>query len=266
MSAILSARRLDVAIAGKAVVEGLDLDLKPGERMVVLGRNGVGKTTLLHALAGLTKPQAGELALAGQSYSVLGARGAARLRGLLPQHQGDAFDASVLQTVLAGRHPHLSRWAWESAADEAIAQQALAAAGLDGVAPRAIHTLSGGERQRVAIAALLAQAPRLYLLDEPLAHLDLNHQVAVLGLFSRLARDTGVALIMALHDINLAARHADSALLLFGAGHYEFGPAAEMLTAERLGRLYGHPLRELCDGARSWLMPDEVDPAPLPNG
>jgi iron complex transport system ATP-binding protein len=145
MSAILSTRRLDVAIAGKAVVEGLDLDLKPGERMVVLGRNGVGKTTLLHALAGLTKPQAGELALAGQSYSVLGARGAARLRGLLPQHQGDAFDASVLQTVLAGRHPHLSRWAWESAADEAIAQQALAAAG-PGRCGAARHTHPFGRR------------------------------------------------------------------------------------------------------------------------
>lgn len=259
MTAILSARRLDVAIAGKAVVRGLDLDLKPGECLVVLGRNGVGKTTLLHTLAGLNPVQTGDLVLTGQAYAELGPRGAARLRGVLPQHQGDAFDASVVQTVLAGRHPHLSRWAWESEDDEALAREALAAVGLEGMARRAIHTLSGGERQRVAIAALLVQAPRLYLLDEPLAHLDLNHQVAALALFSRLARDSGAAVIMALHDINLAARHADTALLLFGDGRFELGPAVQMLTAQRLGRLFGHPLKELRDDARIWLAPQDAD-------
>lgn len=255
---LLATRGLDVGIAGRAVVAGLNLSLEPGQRLVVLGCNGVGKTTLLHTLAGLRAPDAGTVALAGRAYAELGGRGAARLRGLLPQHQGDAFDASVMETVLAGRHPHLARWAWEGAADAAIARAALAAVGLAGLAGRAIHTLSGGERQRVAIATLLAQRPRIHLLDEPLAHLDLNHQIAALALFSRLARQEGAGVVMVLHDLNLAARHADLALLLYGDGRFDLGPAPEMLTAQRLGRLFGHPLRAIPDGERTWLAPEDA--------
>jgi iron complex transport system ATP-binding protein len=126
---------------------------------------------------------------------------------------------------------------------------------LAGLGAREVHTLSGGERQRLAIAALLAQQPKLYLLDEPLAHLDLNHQIAVLELLSRRAREDGVGIVMVLHDINLALRHADRALLLFGEGRTLEGPAEAVLTAEALARLYGHPLRELRDGAARYFVP-----------
>ncbi len=265
---LLSARHLDVAIAGRPLVRGLDLDLQPGERLAILGRNGVGKTTLLHTLAGLLAPAAGTLALDGRSYADLGPRAAARLRGLLPQRQGDAFAAGVLETVLIGRHPHLDRWAWESEADHALARQALADVGLAGYAGRAIHTLSGGERQRVAIAALLVQQPRVYLLDEPLAHLDLNHQIAMLELICRRAREENAALIMVLHDVNLAACFSDRALLLHGEGGYELGPSATVLDAQRLSRLYGHPLRVVMDGQRRWLVPEvgSAQPAPACSG
>ena len=240
----------------KTVVTGLNLALQPGERLVLLGRNGIGKTTLLHTLAGLRAPDAGELLLAGKTYEEHGPRGAARLRGLLPQHQGDAFAASVLETVLIGRHPHCSRWDWESAADEAIARDALAAVQLADLAERSIHTLSGGERQRVALATLLAQQPALYLLDEPLAHLDLNHQIAVLEGMSRRVRDERAALVMVLHDINLAARYGDRALLLHGDGEHALGAVETVLDAPRLSRLYGHPLRVIEDGGRRWFVPD----------
>lgn len=250
----LAARGLDVAIAGKTVVRGLDLDLQAGESVVLLGRNGVGKTTLLTTLAGLYAPAAGQLRLHGQSYAEHGPRAAARLRGLLPQHPSDAFPATVLESVLVGRHPHLSRWAWEGEADHGIARQALADLDLTDFAARDIHTLSGGERQRVALAALLAQQPAVYLLDEPLSHLDLNHQIAVLRLFSRRIRDTGAALIMVLHDINLAAHYADRVLLLHGEGEYELLAAAD-LDSQRLTRLYGHPLRELREDGRRWFVP-----------
>lgn len=258
MTPLLSTRRLEVAIAGHVVVRDLDLELNAGERLVILGRNGVGKTTLLHALAGLGPVVKGDIALLGKPYAAHGLRGAARLRGVLPQHQADAFDAGVLQSVLAGRHPHLSRWSWETADDVRIAQDALDSAGLSALAERALHTLSGGERQRVAIATLLAQQPRLYFLDEPLAHLDLSHQIMTLRVFSSLARDRHAALVTVLHDINLAASHADLALLLYGEGRFELGTARAMLTAERLGPLYGHPLRELNDGERRWLVPEDV--------
>ena len=147
--------------------------------------------------------------------------------------------------MLTGRHPHSDRWAWESARDAALARTALATMGLADMEEREVHTLSGGERQRVAIATLLAQAPRLYLLDEPLAHLDLNHQIATLELLSRRARDEGIALVMVLHDPNFALRYCDQALLLFGDSRHIVGPAAEVIDAPTLSTLYGYPMRRI---------------------
>lgn len=253
---LLEANNLAVSIAGKPVVHGLDLVLQPGDCLAILGRNGAGKTTLLHTLAGLRAPDAGELQLNGVGYAEQGARNAARMRGLLLQHQGDAFPATVLEAVLIGRHPHLSRFAWEGEADSRIAREALAAVGMGEFAEREVHTLSGGERQRVALATLLAQQPKLYLLDEPLAHLDLNHQLAMLDLFARLAQDQGVGVAMVLHDPNLALRFCNRALLLHGDGTHDLGESDEQLDADRLTKLYGHPLRMLQDGARRWFIPE----------
>ncbi len=242
---ILETRQLAVSVGLHKVCLALDLDLAPGSRLAILGRNGAGKTTLLAALAGLRAPERGTLLLAGKKYDAWRPVEAARLRGYLPQAQADPFAATVLQTVLIGRHPYLSRLAWESARDVEIARQALARLGLTGFEEREIHTLSGGEWQRVRIATLLAQQPKLYLLDEPCAHLDLNHQIAVLELFSRLAREEGAAVAMVLHDPNLAARYCDQALLLYGDSRHRIGPSEEILTAPVLSELYGHPLCRL---------------------
>ena len=255
MSTLLSVRDLDVNIGSVRVAAGLGFELAAGERLAILGRNGTGKTTLLNTLAGLRETESGSIAVCGASYETLGARRAAQLRGLLPQGHIDAFQSTVLETALIGRHPHVGRWAWEGKEDERFAREALAAVDLAGLGGREVHTLSGGERQRLAIAALLALQPRLYLLDEPLAHLDLNHQIAVLELLSRRAREDGVAIVMVLHDINLALRHADRALLLFGEGRTLEGPVESVLTAEALSRLYGHPLREMRDGAARYFIP-----------
>jgi iron complex transport system ATP-binding protein len=242
---ILQARKLAVSVGLHKVCLGLDLDLAPGARLAILGRNGAGKSTLLATLAALRPPDAGTLLLEGKSYEAHGLRAAARLRGWLGQDLNDPFASSVLETALAGRHPHLDRWAWESGADADIARAALAAMGLAGMETREIHTLSSGERQRTAIATLLTQEPRLYLLDEPLAHLDLNHQIATLDLLTRRARDDGIALVLVLHDPNLALRYCDQALLLFGDSTHIAGPTAEVIDAEILTNLYGHPLRRI---------------------
>jgi iron complex transport system ATP-binding protein len=123
------------------------------------------------------------------------------------------------------------------------------------LAQRDVQTLSSGERQRLAIATLLTQGPQLYLLDEPLAHLDLNHQIAVLELFARLTREQGVACVMVLHEPGLAARFCTRALLLFADGTIAQGDCDEVIGSESLTRLYGYPLRETGDGRQRWFMP-----------
>ena len=241
---LLATRGLSVTIAGIRVCSGLELAVGPGECWAILGRNGVGKTTLLHTLAGLRGPAEGTIELLGQPLAAIARRDIARLRGLLPQDDNDAFPATVLETVLIGRHPHLSRWQWESAEDLRIAREALAAADMAGTEARDVRTLSGGERRRVALAALLAQQPRLFLLDEPSSHLDLSHQLALLDRLATAVRPGGKAMMMVVHDVNLAARYCDHALLL-ADGDALAGPAAELLTADRLSAVYGVSLKAL---------------------
>lgn len=242
---LLETRTLTVGIGGHIFCRDLNLMLQPGERLAILGRNGAGKSTLLSTLAGLRAPQAGEVLINGASYAALGARKSALMRGWLPQARGDAFASTVLETALVGRHPHLDRWGWESEKDAKIVREALAAVDLGAFEQRDIQTLSGGERQRLAIATLLAQAPRLFLLDEPIAHLDLKHQIAMLDLFAGAAQDSHAAVAMVLHEPALAWRFCDRVLLIHGDGLTEIGSAREMLTAERLSRLYQYPLHAL---------------------
>jgi iron complex transport system ATP-binding protein len=255
-ASLLAVGNLSVRIGGRSVVDALDLAVAPGERLAILGKNGAGKTTLLHTLAGLRPPAAGAVVLDGTPIDALDGRETAQLRGLLAQHQVDAFPATVLETALVGRHPHLTRWDWEGARDERITREALAALRLADLADRDVRSLSGGERQRLAIATLLAQQPRLYLLDEPLAHLDLNYQMTVLELFSQLARREQAGVVMVLHDVNLAQRFADRVLLLSGDGDWRAGVVADLLTADNLSALYGHPLRQIDDLARRYFVPE----------
>ena len=245
---LLTVRGLDVAIGGRTLIRNLDLTLRGGETLAILGRNGSGKTTLLHTLANLRTAAAGNIELCGRPYAEHAPRAAAHLRGLLVQTHSDAFPASVLETALVGRHPHLGRWAWEGATDERIARAALAAVGLAGLESRDVHSLSGGERQRLAMATLLTQQPRLYLLDEPLAHLDLNHQIVLLELVKRYVAEGQECFVIAMHDMNLALRYCQRALLLYADGRWKLGPSAEILTIENLSELYGQALRSLADG------------------
>lgn len=252
---LLTTRGLRVGIADRTFCRDLELRLQAGESLAILGRNGAGKSTLLSVLAGLREAQAGEVLIDGATYARLGARRSARVRGWLPQSRSEAFSSTVLETALVGRHPHLARWDWESEGDARKARQALAAVGLAELAQRDVQTLSGGERQRLAIATLLTQAPRLYLLDEPLAHLDLNHQIATLELFAALSRERQIASVMVLHEPGLAARFCSRALLLFDDGTTQQGSCDEVISTASLSRLYGYPLREVGDGAQRWFMP-----------
>lgn len=253
---LLEARALAVDIGGHRVVDRLDLALAGGERLAILGRNGAGKSTLLATLAGLRAPAAGSVLVDGEDAAAMPPRLAALRRAWLGQFQSDPFGSTVLETALTGRHPHLGRWDWESRSDAELARRALQAVGLTGMESRAIHTLSGGERQRLAIATLLTQDAPLYLLDEPLSHLDLNHQMAVLDLFAGTARQAGAGVVMVLHDPGLAHRFCDRALLLFGDGRTAVGDADALLTAATLSELYGYRLRQIDDGGRRCFIPE----------
>jgi iron complex transport system ATP-binding protein len=250
----LSCRGLALSIGNRMLLSGLDLDARPGECWVVVGPNGAGKTTLIAALAGLTKPRAGTIAYDGTPLVALTPRERALRRGWLPQDCIDFFPATVLETTLVGRHPHLPRWRWESTADVACARAALDAFGLGDCADRDVRTLSGGERRRVALAALVAQDPALLLLDEPSSHLDLAQQIAALDTLTALARTRGKTLVMVLHDLHLALRYADHAIAL-GGGSAVAGDAATVLDAVRLSSLFGHPLASVGEGNARTLLP-----------
>jgi iron complex transport system ATP-binding protein len=252
--ALLATEKLAVRIADVRVCNGLDLAVDAGQCWCVLGRNGVGKTTLLHTLAGLAAPAAGTVSMEGMALQDAPSTVRARHLGLLLQDHSDPFPATVLDTVLIGRHPHLGLWGWEGPDDYRRAREALAAMGLAGFEQREIHTLSGGERRRVGLATLLTQDPAVYLLDEPTNHLDLHHQIRLLEQLGAHARATGKALVMVLHDINLAARFADRFLLLFGDGECLHGDAQAMLQEGHLQRLYRHRLIPVSvSGTTAWL-------------
>ncbi|HEX7047996.1 MAG TPA: ABC transporter ATP-binding protein [Gammaproteobacteria bacterium] len=239
----LALRNLTVRIAGKSVCENLDLDLAPGRVIGVLGGNGVGKTTLLHTLAGLRDAEGGRMALFGEAFESLGRRGVAQRLALLMQDQDDPFPATVLETCLIGRHPHIGFWQWESPDDLRIARDALRTTGMASLEHRDVHELSGGERRRLAIATVLAQDARIILLDEPVDQLDIFHQMKLLAHFARLAVEESRLVLMSLHDVNMAARFCDEVILMFGDGELLHGETYKVLTTANLERLYRIPVR-----------------------
>jgi iron complex transport system ATP-binding protein len=246
---LLETRRLQVRAGERRLLEGLDLELRPGEFLAVLGRNGAGKTLLLHTLAGLRAPAAGELRLLGQPLATRSRREVALAIALLPQDVEPIAGATVLEAVLTGRYAHQGPWGADDPRDRELALEALQRLGVAAHAGRELATLSGGEQRRVGAAATLVQQAPVVLLDEPTNHLDPHHQLAVLDVFAAQARD-GCAVIASLHDPTLAARYADRVLLLHGDGRWQCGPAAQLLNATDLSALYLTGIVELQAGAR----------------
>ncbi len=251
---------LGVSVPGRQLVSELTFAAQGGEIIAVLGRNGSGKTLTLHTLAGLREAESGAVQLASLDLAQHDRRVAAQNLALLPQVIDDIFPATVLDTALIGRHPHIAPFSWESADDIAAARQALATMGLDDLCDRDILTLSGGERRRLAIAQVLTQAPWVYLLDEPTNHLDPQHQLETLQVFRR-AADDGRLVIASLHDVNLAARFADRCLLLFGDGRWKLGDTREVLSEKSLSELYATRMEAVTWRSQTLYVPASGHPA-----
>jgi iron complex transport system ATP-binding protein len=245
---------LTICAGTRVLVRDLSFSVGSGEFLAILGRNGCGKSLTLHALAGLSMPRQGRIFIDGADIRDLSRRHIARQLGLLPQDREESLSMSALESVMIGRHPHLSFWQREGERDLAIARSALERLGLAEYALRAVTTLSGGEQRRTAMAALLAQQPQIYLLDEPSNHLDPHHQIQVLSLFRDLCAE-GACIIATLHDPTLADRFADRVLLLHGDGRHRIGPAAEVLNAESLSALYLTPIESLGSAPRRAFLP-----------
>jgi iron complex transport system ATP-binding protein len=251
----LAAADLGLAYPGKQLFRAVNAQFQEGQCWAVMGPNGAGKSSLLHALAGLLSPTDGQIMLDDQPLAGLARRRVAGKIGLLPQVEEDAFSGTVREYVAHGRYPHLrGGWGW-SDRDEGAVADALAAMELTGLAGRTLATLSGGERQRVRLALLLAQQPDIYLLDEPLMHLDLGHQATVMRHFQGLAR-SGRIVVMVLHEPLWAARYCDHALLLYDDGIAENGSTGDLLRKEALERLYRCPMRMVESGNERWFAPE----------
>ena len=219
------------------LLDAFNADFSPSDVVCLLGQNGSGKTRLLHTLAGLIKPDNGEILLAGKLLNSISRKTISQKLGLVTQAQQDPFPMSVLEHALSGRNPHLGLLAWETASDLKLCEAALAHVSLLEKKNQDIQTLSGGERKRLAIARLLTQDPDIILWDEPTNHLDPAHQKQTLNLIRELQTQNKTQ-IVALHDVNHAVRIATHILFLMHDGQWCFGTVNEMLTLDALENVY----------------------------
>ena len=218
--------------------EGLSLAVAPGEFVGIIGPNGSGKTTLLKLLSGVLVPQGGEVTLGGRPVRSIPPRERARMVAVVFQEVQILFDFTVLEIALMGRAPHLGTWRLERPQDYASARAALRDMDLDGQEEARLQEMSSGERQRALIARALAQEPRLLLMDEPTAFLDLKHRLQIYEILVRLNRERGITIVATSHDLNLAGRYGSRLALLHRGRLAADGPPGAVLTPDLIRQVY----------------------------
>jgi iron complex transport system ATP-binding protein len=256
---MLEIKSLSVAYNLHPALRDITLTVHPGEILVVAGPNGAGKSTLIRAVSGVQPSQSGKIFIDGNDLNRLSIAQRARYMAVVPQARDIPPAFSVYQTVLLGRTPYLGWMGQASPRDHACVKRALLQAdGLE-LAERRVGELSGGEQQRVLLARALAQETPVLLLDEPTTHLDLKNQSRLLNLIQELVREQGLAVLMVLHDLNLAGLYSDRIALLI-EGHLEaMGTPEEVLTEDKLAKVYGIPVHVIPH-------PDYGSPLVLPDG
>jgi iron complex transport system ATP-binding protein len=228
--------------ASRDALQGVSLSVGVGEFHAVLGPNGSGKTTLVRIALGAVKTLAGRADIEHRPASEWPRQDLARVVGVVPQREDNLFPQRVRETVTLGRYPYLSLWGRERPEDHAAVDRALAACDAADLADRWVWTLSGGEYQRVRVARALAQEPKLLVLDEPGVSLDLKHEMALFELVRELVDTQRLGVLMITHDLNLAARFADSLLLLSEGHAVAAGAPADVLTRDTVERVFSWPV------------------------
>ena len=234
----LAANGVSVNLGGAPVLRSVSFAARAGHVTGLVGPNGAGKSTLLRAMAGVLHPDAGSVRLGADDLSALPARERARQVAYLPQHEA-AHPFTALETVLMARYPHLSRFALEGADDRRLAREAMARTETERFEHRQLDRISGGERQRVLLARTLAQQARVLLLDEPVASLDLRHQLTAMEALRSEVSGGEVAVVVALHDVWLASRYCDRLTLLSDGRVAAEGTPAEVFTLQRFREVFG---------------------------
>ena len=241
--------------APRDALRAVSLRVGPGELHAVLGPNGSGKSTLVRIAFALLRPAGGEVSLLGRPIAGWPRRELARVVAVVAQREENLFPQRVRETVLLGRYPYLSALGAVRAADRAAVDAALAACDATALADRWVWTLSGGEYQRVRVARALAQEPRLLVLDEPTASLDVRHEMEVFELARELVDRRGLAVVVITHHVNLAARFADRVLLLADGRAVGQGTPAEVLTRGAAERVFEWPIALTTFDGRPQLTP-----------
>lgn len=231
---MIKGQDLSFSYAQKSVLHGLSFEIERGDFCAFVGPNGSGKTTLLKLIAGLLKPQGGEIRIDGQPLAQLSPMQRARLMAYVPQQQDVVFDFSVFDTILMGRNPYQNRWENASAHDREIAEQVLHQTGLEPLRDRMLTQLSGGEVQRVMIARAIAQQTPVILLDEPLSNLDVAHEFEVMDLLQQLHSQQNTTIIIILHDFSFVKNFSTRTLMLQAGEMLHFGNTRDVLTTDNL--------------------------------
>ena len=235
---ILHSKGLSVGYRAPVLRE-VNLDFGSGQFIALLGPNGAGKTTLLRTLSRHLKPLSGRIEVLGRDLDTLSALELARLVAVCLTDNAKPPLLSVDEFVALGRYPHTGMMGRLSVHDAEIVERSLAAVTASGLSGRLVEQLSDGERQKVVLARALAQEPKLMLLDEPTAHLDLKHRIEVMGILRSLCRSHGLTVLASLHDIDVAAKVSDRVLLVQNGGIRDYGLPETVLTSETVAELYG---------------------------
>jgi len=239
MEPAIAVQKLNHDFNGRPVLRDVGFDVEPGRFFIIIGPNGSGKTTLLKLMMGLLPLKSGQINILSRNITRYSAQNLARRIAYVPQSVPVEFPFSVTDIVLMGRAPHLGLLGFESQADLELAHNAMAITGVEHLALRRLDQLSGGEQQRVFIARAICQQPKILMLDEPTAALDLSHQVRLMDLMERLKTEQGVTVVMVSHDLNMAAMYADRLLLLSKGGVARMGTPGEVIDFDLLEEVYG---------------------------
>ncbi len=235
----IEVENVSLAYERNVVIRDLTFQVTPGEMLGLIGPNGSGKSTVIKALSRIIRLHSGKVLLDGKNISRIPRGELARLLGVVPQMPLLPSSFTAFEVVLMGRNPHLGLFQYEGARDMEITWQAMGKTATQPLADRRIGELSGGEIQRIVIARVLAQEPKSILLDEPTSNLDINHQVEILDLIKTLCLENNLAVVITLHDLNLASQYCDRLILINNGQVHSQGTPAEVINSRNIKEVYG---------------------------